>query len=143
MKNKKSNALFNSLLMIMILFSINACTKKIAFLTSTVVPAARGTIEVKKDKNMNYAIKIELSELAEVERLSPPKQSYVIWMITDQGVTKNIGKIDSKMGGLSKQLSASFETVTAFKPNKIFITAEDDANVQFPNTQIILSTDKF
>ena len=47
------------------------------------------------------------------------------------------------MSGLSKQLNASFETVSAFKPNKIFITAEDDASIQYPNTQIILSTDRF
>ncbi len=143
MKNKKSNALFNGFLMIVILFSINACTKKIAFLTSSVVPAARGDVKVNKDKNMNYVIQVHISELAEVSRLSPPKQSYVIWMVTDQNITKNIGKIDSKMGGLSKQLSASFETVSAFKPNKIFITAEDDASVQLPNSQIILSTDNF
>ena len=143
MKNKKDNSLFNSFLMIMILFSINSCTKKIAFLTSSVVPAARGNVVVKKDKNMNYVIQVQLSELAEVSRLSPPKQSYVIWMVTDQNITKNIGKIDSKMSGLSKRLNASFETVSASKPNKIFITAEDDASIQYPNTQIILSTNRF
>jgi hypothetical protein len=107
------------------------------------VPAARGDVQVNKDKNMNYVIHVHISELAEVSRLSPPKQSYVIWMVTDQDITKNIGKLNSKMGGMSQQLNASFETVSAFKPNKIFITAEDDASVQFPNTQIILSTDSF
>jgi hypothetical protein len=127
----------------MILFSINSCTKKIAFLTSPVVPAARGNVQVHKDKNMNYVIHVHISELAEVSRLSPPRQSYVIWMVANEDVTKNIGKINSKIGGMSKQLNASFETVSAFKPNKIFITAEDDASVQFPNSQIILSTDRF
>jgi hypothetical protein len=143
MKNKKINFLLSSFLTIIILFSINSCTKKIAFLTSSVVPAARGDVQVHKDKNMNYVIHVHISELAEVNRLSPPRQSYVIWMVTDEDVTKNIGKINSKMGGMSKQLNASFETVSAFKPNKIFITAEDDASVQFPNSQIILSTDRF
>ena len=143
MKNKKIKSFIYLLVMMVILFSINACTKKIAFLTSSVVPAARGEVKVNKDKNMNYVIHVHISELAEVSRLSPPRQSYVIWMVTDEDVTKNIGKIDSKMGGMSKQLNASFETVSAFKPNKIFITAEDDASVQFPNSQIILSTDRF
>jgi hypothetical protein len=129
--------------MMVMLFSINSCTKKIAFLTSSIVPAARGDVKVNKDKNMNYVISIHISELAEVSRLSPPKQSYVIWMITDKNITKNIGKINSKMGGISKQLSASFETVSTYQPSKIFITAEDDASVQFPNSQIILSTDRF
>ena len=143
MENKKINSFFNLLLMILILFSINSCTKKIAFLTSSVVPAARGDVKVSKDKNMNYVIQVHISELAEVSRLSPPKQTYVVWMVTDQNDAKNIGRINSKMGGMLKQLNASFETVSDLKPNKIFITAEDDASVQFPNSQIILSTDRF
>jgi hypothetical protein len=143
MKNKNFNGPFKYFLMIMIAISISSCSKKIAFLTSSVVPAARGDVQVHKDKNMNYVIHVHISELAEVSRLSPPRQSYVIWMVTDEDVTKNIGKINSKLGGMSKQLNASFETVSAFKPNKIFITAEDDASVQFPNSQIILSTDSF
>jgi hypothetical protein len=143
MKNKNFNVPFKYFLIIMIAISISSCTKKIAFLTSSVVPAARGDVQVHKDKNMNYVIHVHISELAEISRLSPPRQSYVIWMVTDDDVTKNIGKINSKMGGMSKQLNASFETVSAFKPNKIFITAEDDASVQFPNSQIILSTDRF
>lgn len=143
MKNKNFNVPFKYFLMIMITISISSCTKKIAFLTSSVVPAARGDVQVHKDKNMNYVIHVHISELAEISRLSPPRQSYVIWMVTDQDITKNIGKLNSKMGGMSKQLNASFETVSSFKPNKIFITAEDDASVQFPNSQIILSTDSF
>ncbi|MFY8069218.1 MAG: hypothetical protein ACOVMG_03895 [Flavobacterium sp.] len=127
----------------MIAISISSCSKKIAFLNSSVVPAARGDVQVHKDKNMNYVINVHISELAEVSRLSPPRQFYIIWMVTDQDITKNIGKLNSKMGGISQQLNASFETVSAFKPNKIFITAEDDASVQFPNSQIILSTDSF
>lgn len=143
MKNKKINFLFNSFLMIVILLSINSCTKKTVFLTSDVVPAARGDVKISKDKNMNYMIQVHISELAEVSRLSPPKQSYVVWLVTEEGVTKNIGRINSKMSGMSKQLNASFETVSAFKPNKIFVTAEDDADTQYPNSQIILSTDSF
>ena len=56
---------------------------------------------------------------------------------------KNIGKINSIIGGLMKQLNAFFEMVSDIKPNEIFITAGDDASVQSPNLQIILSTNKF
>lgn len=42
-----------------------------------------------------------------------------------------------------KQLNAFFEMVSDIKPNEIFITAGDDASVQSPNLQIILSTNKF
>lgn len=143
MKNINFNFVFKSLLMIMMLFSISSCTKKIAFLTSSVVPAARGEVKINKDKNMNYVIHIHITELAEVSRLSPPKQSYIVWMVTDQDMVKNIGKINSSMGEISKSLKASFQTVSSIKPNRIFITAEDDASVQYPSTQSVLSTDNF
>ena len=112
-------------------------------MNSAVVPAARGTIQVKRDKNMNYVIHVDVSELAEVSRLTPPKQCYVVWMESEQNAARNIGKISSSMGTLSKQLKASVETASATKPTRIFITAEDDPSVQYPNSQIILSTDTF
>jgi hypothetical protein len=142
-KKPRTSSMFLSILSLSIFLSLASCTKKIAFLTSSVVPAARGNVQVKKDKNMNYVINVDVTELAEVSRLSPPKQSYVVWMESDKDMAKNIGKINSSMGGLAKSLKASFQTVSSTKPNKIFITAEDDAAIQYPGSQIILSTDNF
>jgi hypothetical protein len=129
--------------MLIIAFSLSACTKKIAFLTSSVVPAARGYVYIKTDKNKNNVIDVHLTELAEVQRLQPARQTYVVWMLTDHDITKNIGQIKSSTGMMSKQLKASFETVSSFKPVKIFITAEDNADIQYPSSLIVLETDKF
>ncbi len=139
----KSTQFTLSFLTIIILFSFSSCTKKINFLNSSIVPAARGYVEVKHDKNKNYAIQIHISNLAEVQRLQPSKQTYIVWMVTEEDVTKNIGQIKSGSSMISKQLKASFETVSTSKPTKIFITAEDDANSQYPGTQVVLSTDNF
>lgn len=130
------------LLTIIAVFSFASCTKKVAFLSSSVVPAARGYVEVRNDKNKNYAIRIHITDLAEVQRLQPSKQTYVVWMVTDDDATKNIGQIKSSTGIISKQLKASFATVSSIKPIKIFITAEDDASIQYAGTQVVLSTDK-
>lgn len=130
-------------LMLIIAFSLSSCTKKIAFLTSSIVPAARGYVYIKTDKNKNNVIDVHLTELAEVQRLQPARQTYVVWMVTDREITKNIGQIKSSTGMMSKQLKASFETVSSFKPVKIFITAEDNADIQYPGSQIVLETDKF
>lgn len=51
---------------------------KVAFQTSTIVPAVRGDVKVKKNDNKNYLIKIELENLAEVSRLEPSKKAYVV-----------------------------------------------------------------
>lgn len=142
-KSTQSKNILLGLLTLMIIFSLTACSKKIAFLTSSVVPAARGYVNIKTDKNKNNVIDIHLTELAEVQRLQPARQTYVVWMLTDQDVTKNIGQIKSASGMMSKQLKASFETVSSFKPVKIFITAEDNADIQYPGSQLVLETDKF
>jgi hypothetical protein len=128
---------------IMVLFYFSSCARKISFLTSSVVPAAEGTVKINKDKNKNYHIQISLSNLAEPNRLQPSKNTYVVWMETDDNAVKNIGQINTSTGFLSKRLKASFETVTPVKPTKIFITAEDDSNIQYPGMQVVLTTNNF
>jgi len=121
----------------------NLFAKKIGFLSSSIVPAARGYVKVKRDINENFLIQVKISNLAEVNRLQPSKQVYLVWMITDHEITDNIGQINSSTTFLSTKLKASFLKVSVSKPIKIFITAEEDAITQTPNEQIILSTDRF
>jgi hypothetical protein len=120
-----------------------SCAKKITFLESSVVPAARGKVRVKKDDNHNYNIQVNLTNLAEVDRLQPSKKAYIVWMVTDENLTKNIGQIKSSSGRIFKRLKASLETSSSFKPVKIFITAEDESDVQYPGSQVVLSTENF
>ncbi|MCB0554595.1 MAG: hypothetical protein KDD02_13680 [Phaeodactylibacter sp.] len=131
------------ILVMMMLFSFASCAKKIKFLTSSTVPAAQGYVTVKRDNNQNYVIKIILSNLAEVKRLQPARSNYVVWMETDKGRTENLGQLNSSSGFLSKNLKASMETTSSYKPAKVFITAEDNTNVQYPGNQVILTTSKF
>jgi hypothetical protein len=147
MKKTRVNTLTKKLILllfsVMILLSLDSYAKKFSFLSSSVVPAARGYIKVKRDDNKNYVIQVKVSNLAEVNRLQPSKHAYVIWMITDQEITKNIGQLNSATTPLSTKLKASYETSSSSKPIKIFITAEDDAGTQSPSEQVILTTDRF
>ena len=127
----------------MILVSLDSYAKKITFLASSAVPAARGYIKVTRDKNKNYVIQVQVLDLAEVNRLQPSKHAYVVWILTDKEIIKNLGRLNSQPNQGSKQLKASFETLSSSKPIKIFITAEDDAGAQNPNEQVILTTDRF
>lgn len=119
----------------------NSCAINAPFLTSSVVPAAQGTVKVNTDQNKNYVIKIHLNNFAEANRLTPPMNTYVIWMLTPNNETKNIGQINSSTGFMSKNLSANFQTVSPIKPVKIFITAENDASIQYPQNEVVLTTD--
>jgi hypothetical protein len=122
---------------------MGSCARKISFQNSEIAPAAEGRVKVKKDGNSNYEIKIDLNNLAHSERLTPARNVYVVWMETDQNMTKNIGQINSSKNFMSNKLKASFETVSSFKPVKIFITAEDEASISSPGNTIVMTTRNF
>jgi hypothetical protein len=147
MEKTKINFLSKSILLgasaALLLLSFTSCAKKITFQTSTIVPAARGQVTVNKDNNKNYVVKIKIDNLAEVNRLEPSRNAYVVWMETDELQVKNIGRIKSDSKFMSSKLKADFKTVTAFKPAKIFITAEDNTDTQSPGSQLILETNRF
>ncbi len=149
MKTLKLNPLagpfLTGIVVLFFIFSFEFCARKITFLSSSVVPAAKGKVKVKKNKhgNDNYDTSINIEHLAESSRLQPPKKTYVLWMNSAENGTKNIGEINSSTGFMSSALKASFHTVSVFKPVKIFITAEDDANLQRPVGELVLTTGNF
>ncbi len=141
----KKNVLSGVLITLMT-FSFNSYAVKSSFLNSSVVPAAQGKVKVKvkrDNKNQNYVIKKEVTDLAEVERLQISKHNYVVWMETDQGKTINLGQLNNSSGYHSKKLKASLEPKSSYKSSKVFITAEDNTDVQDTATQVELSTGNF
>jgi hypothetical protein len=145
-QSNKTNITLRSALILfslVMLTMLNSCAKKVSFQRSPMVPAAEGSVKLTKDSNKNYGIKIYLANLAEPTRLQPSKSSYVVWMETDENSTKNIGQINTSTGFMSSKLKATFETVSPVKPTKIFITAEDDPGIQYPGTQVVLTTQAF
>jgi len=141
--NSFASKIFISVFAALFLFSSNSFGKKVRFSTSSVVPAARGYVKITRDNNQNYIITIEVSNMAEVGRLQPPKLTYIVWMVSNEASTMNMGQIKSSTTFLTKKLKASFETATPYKPTQIFITAEDDPSYQIPGTQIVLTTKRF
>ncbi|MFO7868733.1 MAG: hypothetical protein R6U95_05490 [Bacteroidales bacterium] len=134
----------NMMVYLGILFMVavfSSCATKADFLSSSVVPAAKGTVIVKEDDNKNYQIKVDVTNLANSKDLSPPRNVYVLWMRTNKDEIKNLGQIVSSTSSISNKLKASFETVSFDKPIKIFITAENEADVQFPDSEMVLFTD--
>lgn len=127
--------MFLMALAILVLPAFQSCSQKAVFQNSAVVPAAEGDVTVKRDRNNNYVIKINITNLAAVDRLVPAKSSYVVWMEAARGSTKNIGQITS-----SNRLNVTFETVATQEPTKIFVTAEEDVNVQYPGSMVVLTT---
>ena len=144
MKTLKMNNLAKNTLtavLVIVMFSVfESCSTESAFLTSSVVPAAEGSIKVKKDKNDNYSINLKITRLADPSRLTPPKAVYILWVESEQNAVKNIGQLKTSSGLLSRELSSSLSTISPVKPTGFFITAEDDATIQYPGPIVVLKT---
>lgn len=144
MKNKRKAGSTKNIIIcligLIIIFLIQSCSQKVAFQTSSVVPAAEGKVKVKKDNNENYTIKVDLTNLSTPDRLEPSMNTYVVWMESNEAHVKNIGQINTSSNFLSDKLKSSFETVSSIKPTKIFITAENDGTVQYPGRQILTTS---
>jgi hypothetical protein len=138
--NSKSATILSVLVAAFIFFSISSCAKKMVFATSTVAPAATGTVKIKKDKNNNYSINVSLRNLAPSDKLTPPRKTYIVWVETESNGVKNIGQVNTSSGLFSKKLKASLNAHLPFKPTNIFITAEDNQNVQYPGNMVVLTT---
>ncbi|MCX6215797.1 hypothetical protein [Spirosoma sp.] len=121
-----------------LILTINACTPKMTFTTSSVVPAAAGTINVKKDKNENYTLDVRVQNLAESQKLTPAKDTYLVWMKQNDNSVKKLGQLHPS----GKALTATLTTAAVAKPQAVFITAEDNADILYPAGQTILTTEK-
>jgi hypothetical protein len=134
---------FSGMIMIVMILFFASCATSEPFLNSSVVPGASGNVKVKKDGNENYSIKVHITDLADVERLENSRDTYVVWMETEKGNTENLGQLVSSSSFLSKQKVASLETISSYKPVRIFVTAENGLNVRYPNNLKILQTGSF
>ena len=123
-----------------LLIIMSSCSRKLKFYESPVVPAATGSVKVKKDRNNNYSVEVNTIHLAEPQKLQPPQNTYIVWMESDQNGMTNLGQLKSESGILSKTLKGNLKTVTSFKPRSFLITAEDSPNSQYPSNQVVLRT---
>jgi hypothetical protein len=117
----------NTILSIAMVLLMTSCATITDFPTSVVTPAATITVKKYKDKNDNFIITITANNLASADRLDPPKKVYVVWITTKDNGVKNIGLLKNKNAKKS-----TLETLSSFNPIEIFITAEDEGNITFP-----------
>jgi len=139
----KNRRIFISGAILFSIFFFSSCSKKIIFPTSSIAPAAAGRVKIKKDNNNNYAIQVNIENLPDAKRLSPPRNYYVVWIETRNNGIKNLGRIVSSKGFLSSKMKASLNAVSPNKPKRVFITAENDEYIRYPGNMVVLDTGNF
>lgn len=104
------------------------------------MPAAKGSVKVSKDNNNNYALNVKVTNLAEPSRLQPKKKLYVVWLVTKNNITQNLGRLSSSSGFFFSTLEGELNTISASEPAYVFITAEDASNIQYPQGTVVMTT---
>lgn len=99
---------------------VTSCASTKQFPVSQVTPAADITAKIKKERRPNYLVTITAKNLAASERLNPPKKIYVIWAVSEAGITRNVGHF-TQINAIKSVYKASFP----YEPTELFITAED------------------
>lgn len=117
-----------SIIFVVVVLFLVSCSSTAKFPTSKVTPAAEITAKKKQDSNKNYVIYVTAENLASADRLSPPKNNYSVWIVTDNDGTKNIGQLIVK-----NAKKATLTATTPFKIREIFITAEDQGSNSYPS----------
>ena len=103
---------------------------------SSLVPAAEGKVNVDKDQNGNFKIKVEVHHLAKPANLSPAATNYVVWIQARGKAAENQGLLK-----VNNDLDGDFETTTRYEAFDVFVTAENNANASFPSaTEVLRAT---
>jgi len=122
-------------------FLLSSCATKMVFGLSQITPGADGVAKITTGKNGNYLLSVKVFNLTDPSRLTPPKKVYSVWTETYGGDAKNLGMIKVSSTIFSKTMKGSFETVSVTKPTKVFITAEENGEAQYPSDQVVLKTE--
>jgi len=106
---------------------------EIPLVASSLVPAATGKLSYEHDRNGNLKFTISTKHLAPPERLTPAKNSYVVWIRPTDGQPQNAGILR-----INNDLEGSFSATTPAKAFDVVITAEDSPTIAQPTGPEIL-----
>jgi hypothetical protein len=100
------------------------------------LPAAQARVKFAKTDNGNISIYLMVKYMAEPHKLQPPASVYVAWVRADQDSTpQNVGAI--KVNG---HRNGDLKTDTPLQVFELFVTAENDGQVQTPTGQRLIWT---
>ena len=125
-----------SITMLTVAFAIGAfAAKKFPLAAASIVPAAKGAVEIGHDRNGNTEIKLTVEHLANPTSLSPSQANYVVWLQDRNSGPENRGEL--RVNG---RLEGTFQTVTPRKNFDLFVTGENDGTAKSPSGPEVLRT---
>jgi hypothetical protein len=138
MEEGKSNSMrnFGSIIVLGIVSAaLVYAAKKFPLTAASIVPAAKGSVEIGKDRNGNTEVKLKVEHLANPTNLSPSQANYIVWLQDKVSGPENLGEL--RVNG---KLEGTFQTVTPRKKFDLFVTGENDGKVKSPSGPEVLRT---
>jgi hypothetical protein len=132
--------LFGLIAILILTSTLSSCSKTLRFNISPVLPSAVGTVKLSTDDNKNRTMTLNIKNLVDPQRLTPPKKIYVVWMQTKNDGTRNLGSLVGSEGYFSSTRTATFSSVITGEPLRFFVTAEESAQVSGPGPVTVLTT---
>lgn len=96
-------------------------------------PAAEGKVITDNDRNGNTGVDVQVKHMATPQSLTPPKQTYLVWVQPRGKDPELLGAIRVNDG-----LEGSLKATTTYKDFDILITAEDNMKPEMPSGMVIL-----
>ena len=116
-----------NLILIALVMMLGSCGTTAKFPVSSIAPAADISATKKTDNHNNITLQITAKNLASPDRLNPPGNNYIIWVVTNDYGIKNVGQLIIKNAKKS-----TFKAVTPFDFSEVFITVESQGNLMTP-----------
>jgi hypothetical protein len=121
------------ILLLALVFALTAWAREDRLVSTGIAPAAEGKVITGTDRNGNTDIEVQVKHLAAADKLTPPKQMYLVWI-------QARGKDPELLGVLrvNENLEGSLKAATPYKTFDILLTAEDTAQPQLPSETVVL-----
>lgn len=111
-----------------------ACSGHVIHLNpTTLVPAAQGRVQVSRDQNGNIVCQLSVKHLARPASLTPPRNTYVVWIQSDSAAPQSQGELR-----VTQNLQGQMRFITTLPRFDLFITAENNARVTAPTGPEVL-----
>jgi hypothetical protein len=98
-----------------------------------IVPAAAAELNVGKEKNGNIQLDVKARHLAKPGMLTPPGNSYVVWLQQEGSQPQSLGELR-----VGDDLKGELKATTTLNNFNMFITAETDSQTKTPSDQVVL-----
>lgn len=128
------NSTFAMVLLLALFWPFGSSGKTYTMQASNSVPAANGTVTVKRNKtNRDTHLDIKVNNLATPSSLTPAEGVYIVWVRPNGDSPQKEGAI-----GVGNNLNGQLNAVTTAKNFEVFITAEPGETVTQPSGPEVL-----